>query len=198
MADPIEIPLFPLNTVLYPGGRLPLRIFETRYVDMTKVCIRDNSVFGVCQILEGRETGAPAVSARLGCTARILQWDVPAAGLFTLVTEGEAVFQVQEQWVEKSGLLRAQVQLREAPAPQPLPDRYKLLARLLEEIVEKLGAANFAAPLRLDDAAWVVYRLAEMLPLEREFKLRLLESADPLDFLGEIEHAVRAASNSRH
>jgi Lon protease-like protein len=198
VTERVEIPIFPLNTVLFPGGRLPLRIFETRYVDMTKACIRDNSVFGVCQIREGQETGTPAVPARVGCTARILQWDVPAAGLFTLVTEGEAAFHIQEQWIAKGGLLRAQVRLREPPAPPPLlPDRYRLLARLLEEIAEKLGADHFATPLRLNDAAWVAYRLAEMLPLERDFKLRLLEAQDPLEFLGPIEDAVRAASKSR-
>ena len=80
MADPapgIEIPIFPLNTVLFPGGRLPLRIFEVRYVDMTKACIRDDAVFGVCQIRDGHETGTPAKPADIGCTARIVEWDVP-------------------------------------------------------------------------------------------------------------------------
>ncbi|MBL6749472.1 MAG: LON peptidase substrate-binding domain-containing protein [Nevskia sp.] len=199
MADIADIPIFPLNTVLYPGGRLPLRIFETRYVDMTKACIRDNSVFGVCQILEGQETGKPAVPARVGCTARIVQWDVPAAGLFTLVTEGESVFRIQEQWSTKGGLLRANVRLQEPlEPPAALPERYKRLSRLLQEIIEKLGAEHFASPLRLNEAAWVAWRLAEMLPLERDFKLRLLEAGDPLEFLGPIEEAVRSAVKDRH
>ena len=77
-----EIPIFPLSTVLFPGGLLPLRIFEQRYLEMTKTCIRDLTPFGVCLIREGQEVGAPAVPHGVGCTARILQWDMPHLGLF--------------------------------------------------------------------------------------------------------------------
>ncbi|HTS52418.1 MAG TPA: LON peptidase substrate-binding domain-containing protein, partial [Burkholderiales bacterium] len=86
----LEIPIFPLGTVLYPGGLLPLRIFEQRYLDMTKSCIRDNAPFGVCLIREGTEVGAAAAPYAVGCTARIAQWDIPHLGLFHLVAHGES------------------------------------------------------------------------------------------------------------
>jgi len=104
-----EIPIFPLSTVLFPGGMLPLRIFEQRYLEMTKICIRDNSPFGVCLIREGHEVGNPAVPNTVGCTAHILRWDMPHLGLFHLMTEGGSVFRILEQWSGRTGLLHAQV-----------------------------------------------------------------------------------------
>lgn len=186
-----EIPIFPLNTVLYPAGRLPLRIFEARYVDMTKVCIRDNAVFGVCLIREGSEIGKPAQAMQAGCSARIAQWDVPHAGLFSLLVEGETVFRIQEQWIERDGLIRAHVVFEEPAEPVTLPDSYRALSRFLGELIEKLGAENFPSPLRLEDAAWVSHRMAEILPLPMSQKQRLLETRDPLDKLGDIERAIR-------
>lgn len=188
----LEIPIFPLNTVLYPGGRLPLRIFETRYVDMTKACIRDNAVFGVCQIREGRESGAPAVPFETGCTARIIEWEVPHAGLFSLVTEGETVFRIMERWTTPSGLILAQVQLQEPLPPLALPSHYQPLGQLLGNIIHHLGPSHFPEPLKLDDSAWVCHRLAELLPLDVAQKQRLLEARDPEDLLREIEEAVKS------
>jgi uncharacterized protein len=188
----VEIPLFPLNTVLYPEGRLPLRIFEVRYVDMTKACIRDESVFGVCHILEGQEAGAPAVPATIGCTARIAQWEVPHAGLFSLVTRGESVFRVHEHWVAEAGLIRARVQIAPPPAAVPLPESARPLSNFLSELIEKAGAVHFLQPHRLDDTAWVSHRFAEILPLAREEKLRLLETPDALEKLSIIERAIAA------
>ena len=111
MPGTLQIPIFPLGTVLYPEGTLPLRIFEQRYLDMTKVCIRDGAPFGVCLIREGLEVGSPAVPWDTGCTARITQWDMPHLGLFHLITQGDAVFRILEQWHTKSGLIQAQVEL---------------------------------------------------------------------------------------
>jgi len=188
----LEIPIFPLRTVLYPGGRLPLRIFEPRYVDMTKSCIGDDSVFGVSVILEGREVGAPAVPAMLGCTARIREWDVPAPGLFTLKTIGERRYRIRERFSTPSGLIRALVQLEDAPPAEMLPVRYRFLRQLLEELIAKIGVQHFPDPLQLGDAAWVAYRLAEVLPLAVESRIELLAQRDPAAMLALIEKEVRA------
>lgn len=196
MSDTIEIPIFPLDTVLYPDGRLPLRIFEVRYVDMTKACIGNDAVFGVCQIVDGREAGMPAVPALHGCTARILKWDVPSPGLFSLVTQGEQVFRVHRHWVAAAGLIRAEVELQAVAAALPLPAAYAGLGRFVAEIVQKLGAENFADPPQLEDSAWVCHRLAEILPLPRRQKLQLLETADPLQKLAQIEQAIRELENA--
>ena len=189
-----EIPIFPLSTVLFPGGLLPLRIFEQRYLEMTKVCIRDNTPFGVCLIREGQEVGAPAVPHTVGCTARILNWDMPHLGLFHLMTEGDSVFRVLEQWSNRTGLLYAQVELDDPAPPLALPDTYESLAQLLETIIAKVGAERFPAPVRLDDAAWVAYRLAESLPLEPAVRQQLLEARDPLAALREVRTFLRSKS----
>lgn len=176
----IEIPIFPLDTVLFPGTKLPLRIFEVRYVDMTKACIRDDSVFGVCQIMQGQETGTPAACAPLGCTARILDWEVPGPGLFSLTTEGANVFRILDQHVQGDGLIVAQVLMEDPPPPQTLAPEHHILGRMVCEIIERIGTQYFMQPLRPDDAMWVGYRLAEVLPLSVDQKLRLLQerSAD--------------------
>jgi uncharacterized protein len=183
----VEIPIFPLGTVLYPGGLLPLRIFEQRYLDLTKLCIRDNAPFGVCLIKEGMEAGPVAVPYTVGCTTRIAQWDMPHLGLFHLVTQGESVFRILEQWTTKNGLVQAQVELDDPPAPLPLPEEYEELAKLLDKIMAKVGAERFPSPVRLDLASWVGYRLAEVLPLEVETKQRLLEARDPIAALSEVK-----------
>lgn len=174
----IEIPLFPLGTVLLPGAQLPLRVFEQRYVDMTKACLRDDSVFGVCLIRQGREAGPPALPFEVGCTARIVEWDVPAPGLFTLLVQGERVFRVMERSVAPSGLQRARVELRAPAGAAPVPDRHAHCVRLLRELLQKAGAPRFPGAVQLDDAGWVADRLAEFLPLPMRFRQQLLETPD--------------------
>jgi Lon protease-like protein len=188
--ETLEIPIFPLNTVLFPGGRLPLRIFEVRYVDMTKACIRDDGVFGVCQILDGKEVGTPALSAPVGCTARIVDWDVPSPGLFNLICGGERVFRVLDQHVQPDGLIRAEVVLEAPREPRMLPPTHKMLGSMLGEILQKIGVEHFEQPAKLEDAQWVGYRLAEILPLSRDQKILLLQERDPWTVLEQIQQAV--------
>src|SRR5262245_48640783 len=132
-----EIAIFPLRSVLFPGGSLPLKIFEQRYLDLTKACIRDDEPFGVCLIREGAEVGTPALPYPIGCTARIVEWDMPHLGLFQLNCRGEQAFRILEHWTLKSGLLRAHVQLLHLPASVTLPGEYQSLRELLERIVAK-------------------------------------------------------------
>ena len=87
-----DVPLFPLNTVLFPGGLLPLRLFEQRYLEMAKGCLRDGTPFGVCLIREGAEVGTPATHEDVGCLARIVQWDMQQLGLLQLVAQGAERF----------------------------------------------------------------------------------------------------------
>ena len=102
-----DLPLFPLLAVLFPGGRLPLRIFESRYMDMAKACLKDGSPFGVCLILEGGEVGTPATPAAVGTTARISSWDMPQLGLLHVSARGEQRFRIRSRRVQSDGLARA-------------------------------------------------------------------------------------------
>ena len=170
-----SIPIFPLNTVLYPGGLLALKIFEQRYLDMTKACIRDATPFGVCRIREGREVGLPAVPDQLGCTALIEQWDMPHLGVFHLQTRGQHPFRILQQTTQADGLIRAEIELLEETAGAIRQESFALCRRALEQIIEKIGAEYFSPPLAYDDPRWTSYRLAEVLPLDLEERQGLLE-----------------------
>ncbi|NGY04602.1 LON peptidase substrate-binding domain-containing protein [Solimonas terrae] len=186
-----EIPIFPLGTVLFPAGRLPLRIFEPRYVDMTRRCIADDAPFGVCLIRGGYETGVPAIPWPTGCSARIAEWDVPGAGLFTIVAEGETVFRIRSRRTTMTGLIIAEIEWCEAPAPMPVPDRHASLVNLLRSLIDDIGAERFPAPPRFEDAGWVGCRLAELLPVVPERKQALLELDDPLQRLDALTGLIK-------
>ena len=171
-----EIFLFPLGTVLYPEGVLPLKVFEQRYIEMTKACLRDNLPFGVCRIREGREVGAAALPEAVGCLATIAQWDMPQFGLFHLVAHGGQRFRLRETRVGANQLISAQIDL--LPADPAGGDVDPVCGEVLKAIIDKVGAGHFPAPVKLEDAAWVGYRLAEVLPLEPAEKQELLEIDD--------------------
>jgi hypothetical protein len=174
--SPREILLFPLNTVLFPDGMLPLKVFEQRYIELTKACLRDNAPFGVCLIREGGEVGAAALPERVGCLATIVQWDMPHQGLFHLVARGGRRFRLIETRVGANQLIAADVEL--LPADPAGNEVDALCGGILKTIIEKAGAGHFPVPLKLDDADWVSYRLAEVLPLAGAEKQELLEIAN--------------------
>ena len=183
------IHIFPLHTVLYPEGKLALKVFEQRYVEMTKACLRDNRSFGVCLIREGREVGAAAVPEPVGCLATIETWDMPHPGLFHLTARGGERFRIREMRVAPNHLVSATVD--PIPADGAAPGVDALCREVLQAVIDKIGAGHFPAPVRLNDAAWVGYRLAEVLPLDARAKQSLLEMTDAaarLDWL----HALLA------
>jgi len=171
----MKIPIFPLNAVLFPGGLLPLRVFEARYMDMTRNCMKENKPFGVCLIREGSEVGAPAVPETVGCLANILEWDMPQLGVLNLKTRGGQRFRILERESDKQGLITAEVELIPPDRRLPVPKEYAGCARLLEMIVQDKGKPVFAEPHALDDATWVGYRLSEILPVPLLAKQKLLE-----------------------
>jgi Lon protease-like protein len=165
--------IFPLGTVLFPGGALPLKIFEQRYIEMTKTCLRDGRPFGVCLIKEGREVGEPAVPEAVGCLATIEQWDMPQLGLFHLVARGSNRFRLIDCQTARNGLITGVIERFPPDAPLQFVDA--ACREVLSLIIERLGESHFPAPVRLDDASWVGFRLAEVLPLETRVKQQLLE-----------------------
>ena len=172
-----DLPLFPLNTVLFPGGRLPLRIFEQRYMDMAKACLKDNSPFGVCLIREGREVGAPALPAAVGTLARIGAWDMPQLGMLHVTALGAQRFRILERRVQADGLARASIEVVEQELDAPVPESCRGCVKLLERVIEQ-QAGLFEPPHRLDSSSWVSSRLAEILPLPLPAKQELLELSD--------------------
>ena len=170
--------IFPLRAVLFPGGLLPLRIFEQRYMNMAKDCMRDEQPFGVCLIRSGEEVGAPATPEDVGCLARIVQWDMQQLGLLQITARGEERFRILERQVLASGLTRARIEPLPADLDAPLPDEFLACARLLRLVIEEHGARTIEAPFRFDSSSWVSLRLCEILPVPLAAKQKLMDLAD--------------------
>jgi len=173
------VPIFPLQTVLYPGSLLPLRIFEVRYMDMAKACLKDGSAFGVCLIREGSEVGAPAVPEPLGCAARIAECDVEELGILKVRAEGLERFRILSTEVNRQGLIVGEVEELDPEPAQPDAPGLAESAQFLAKAIAGIGEERFAPPFRFDDASWVGFRLAEILPLRIDVKQMLLELTDP-------------------
>jgi Lon protease-like protein len=180
--------------VLFPGGRLPLRIFEARYMDMAKACLRDGAPFGVCLILDGKEVGEPAIPAPVGTLARIGEWDMPQLGLLHVVAEGGRRFRIVERRVQRDGLARASVELLDEVRDAPVTPAGHTCARLLERLIAQQPSL-FAEP-RLDSSDWVSARLAELLPLPLAVKQELLELGEAAERLARISRLLRADGRS--
>jgi hypothetical protein len=179
--------------VLFPGGRLPLRIFETRYMDMAKACLKDGTPFGVCLIVAGKEVGEPATPAPIGTLARIGEWDMPQLGVLHVIARGEQRFRILERRVQKDGLTRGKIELLADDVDSPVPESGKTCVRLLERVLEQQPAL-FEPPHRLDSASWVSARLAEVLPLPLPAKQALLELGDAAGRLERLSALIGARS----
>jgi len=182
-AENSVIPLFPLQTVLFPGGPLPLRIFETRYLDMVRRCMRESQPFGVVLIQEGDEVGEVATTATVGSTARIADFHTLPDGLLGIACVGERKFRVQRVWRAADGLNMGEIQWLPAEPEVALPTDYARLAAAVRRALDELDEQYQHVEKKFDDAAWVSARLTELLPIELNDKQALLEMADPIERL---------------
>lgn len=177
---PNSLPLFPLHSVLLPGAAMDLRVFEPRYLDLVRDCGRRGTGFGVCLILDGAETGAPATPAAYGTEARIEDFGSTPEGLLTLQVRGTRRFHVRRTRVRDNGLVMGDVDWLPADPDDELRAEHGLLSTVLTRVIEHVGGEHAKAPAaRLDDAAWVGWRLAELLPLETGQRQALLQEDDP-------------------
>lgn len=188
---PQTVPIFPLHTVLFPGALLPLRIFEVRYMDMARECLREGKPFGVCLIREGEEVGAPAAPEAVGCLARIADCDVEELGVLKVRVEGLERFRIVSSEVNRQGLIVGEVEPLAAEAPAADAPGLAECAPLLAKMIAGIGAERFAAPLRYDDASWVSFRLAEILPLRNDVRQKMLELTDATLRLGVLHRFLR-------
>lgn len=188
-----DLPLFPLRSVLFPGGVLPLKIFETRYLDMAARCLKDGSPFGVCLIRDGQEVGEAATPHEVGTTARIVSWDMPQQGVLLVTCRGEQRFRITTRQIHADRLQSARVQYLDPPdaATIPVPAAQAGVLPLLKAIVTDAGDELFPPPHAFDDAAWVARRFAEVLPIPALARQRLLELDDPLQALEIVQAYLR-------
>ena len=158
MKESSVIALFPLHTVLFPGGPLPLRIFETRYTDMVRRCMREQQPFGVVLIQDGDEAGEVASTASVGCTARIADFHTLHDGFLGISCIGDCKFRVQRVWRATDGLNMGEVSWLPAEPAMALPERHVHLAATVERALEDLSEHYEHVERRFDDAAWIGVR----------------------------------------
>jgi Lon protease-like protein len=197
-----DLPLFPLHTVLFPGGLLPLKIFEARYLDMASVCLREQTPFGVCLLKSGAEVAQPddpAVPEAVGCLAEIEQCDVEAFGMLLIRARGTRRFRLLSHRVESDGLLVGMAE----PLPDDIPlegserlAKFGACAEVLERIIATIrerdpASVPFAEPFRLDDPSWVSNRLAEVLPIALRARQKLMELTDAGARIDVVHHYMQ-------
>jgi hypothetical protein len=190
-----ELPLFPLNTVLFPGGPLPLRIFETRYTDMVRKCLRERSSFGVVLIQAGGEVGDAARTAEIGTSARIVDFYQLPDGLLGISCLGEQRFRVCERRRAKDGLNVAEVEWLGAEPVVEVPEQFRHLSDLLRTVLPQLGDVYESVPMHFNDASWVGSRIAEILPISLSDKQACLELDDGLLRLERVAPLIRRSSD---
>ena len=192
MSDTTWLPLFPLKTVLFPGGVLPLRVFETRYVDMVRACMKTESPFGVVAIRSGAEVGMAAEPYSVGTHAHIAEWDMPELGVLLLQTRGGARFRILETRLQNNQLLEARTETLHSDetilteqTDHALAVCSRVLRVVMGELLERATAeagnnyvSPFPEPHQLDHAGWVANRWCEMLPIDHDEKQSLLEIPD--------------------
>lgn len=173
------MPLFPLATTLFPGGRTALNVFEQRYYELAKNCIATGEGFGIVTLLGGGEVGAKQAYAKVGTVVSIASFDAPQPNLFVLDCIGEQRFEVLSTRTRSNGLHVAQVRWLPNESSVPIAAEYASLVDVLKPLVDALGATRFAEPFALDDSTWVSSRLSEIIKMPPTIKQNLLEINDP-------------------
>jgi len=186
----VEIPIFPLNTVLFPGSALPLRIFEPRYTDMISHCMKANTGFGVCLIRDGKEVGAAADFHEVGTLAKIADFNMQRDGILGVVVHGETRFRVLDYDIAKNQLITAEVEYFDNEPKLIVPEEFNDLLEVAETFVPD-NAQNNKQLLDLgDDASYLGFHLAELLPLRPTQKQYFLQLNEPLLRLERIKDAM--------
>jgi Lon protease-like protein len=179
----LSIPIFPLHAVLFPGGTLPLRIFEPRYLEMISDCMKQNKGFGVCLIREGSEVGKAANTHDIGTLSEISYFNQQPDGLLGITAMGVQRFKILSTEIKTNQLTIAEVELLENEPSSPLPEEYSQAAEILEGLLGQLGYPFIKIETHYEDASWVGSRLTELLPIRLEQKQYFLQLDDPIQRL---------------
>ena len=188
----MQVPLFPLNTVLFPGGALPLRIFEPRYLGLVSQCLKSDIPFGVLLIRDGGETG-PATTHNVGTLARITDWYQGSDGLLGITAIGEQRFRLIASERQEDGLNIGDIETLENESVTPLPEEYQEMATILAGVLDDLGRLYESLDRHFDDTSWVTSRFVEILPIDLEEKQRCLEQSDPVERLQIVRKLLNSA-----
>ncbi len=189
--DKLRIPLFPLHSVLFPGGALPLRVFESRYLDMISQCMRNKSDFGICLISDGSEVGNAATPFTVGTLVEISYFQQLKDGCLGITARGKQRFRILSSEVEANQLTVANVELLPLPDELSLPEEFSDFRSILSDIFNELGHPYTSLPKHYNSATWVSARLAELLPIGLQEKQTMLEMEDPIQRLIRIREILK-------
>ncbi len=189
--EKMQIPLFPLHSVLFPGGALPLRVFESRYLDMISQCMRNDSHFGICLIKNGTETGPAPEVYDMGTMVSISYFQQLKDGCLGITARGERRFRILSSEVQPNQLIMAEVEVIPRLEQLPMPQQFSGLVDMLTTIFDELGHPFTTLPKRYESATWVSARLAELLPIGLREKQLMLEMNDPIQRLTRLEEILK-------
>ena len=203
MKNTNDIPLFPLNIVLFPGGRFDLQIFERRYIDLVSHCMRTGTGFGICLLKSGDETNGNNLNLTIyntGTYAKIVDWDQLESGLLGITVEGAVKFVAQDFWKEEDDVLHASVEFSDIESTEadviPLGDEYTALSELLRNLEDHPLVAGRNLSIDYSDLRQLGWRLSELIPLGIDVRQELLELNDPVERLSKIEKLVSEMANN--
>ena len=203
MKNTNDIPLFPLNIVLFPGGRFDLQIFERRYIDLVSHCMRTGTGFGICLLKSGDETNGNNLNQTVyntGTYAKIVDWDLLDSGLLGITVEGAVKFVAQDFWKEEDDVLHASVEFSDIESTEadviPLGDEYTALSELLRNLEDHPLVAGRNLSIDYSDLRQLGWRLSELIPLGIDVRQELLELNDPVERLSKIEKLVSEMANN--
>jgi Lon protease-like protein len=191
-----ELPLFPLRSVLLPGARVALQIFEPRYLDLVSHCMKSSSGFGIVRITAGHEIilaqgGEPPATASIGTLAQIVDWDALPGGRLRITVEGGRRFRVSTRRLEPDQLMYGTVSWLADAAALPLADKYLHLQEIMSGLAEHPALARLGVTGAQADSAQLAYALAQYLPLDEDDRYAVLVEQDPLRGLEFLDHIVR-------
>lgn len=185
-----RIPIVPLKTVLFPGGFLPLRIFEPRYVDMISQCVKSGTGFGVCLIREGGNLGSTVSTYEIGTFATIRDWHLRHDGILGVKVQGKQRFHIIRQHITDSKLVVADVSYMDVEPNMELPTKYTSLAEWIKRSASSNEPQELESPKPFSDASWVGFRLADCLPLKLQQKQYFLQLDDPIQRLERLNDVM--------
>lgn len=174
----MQIPLFPLSSIVMPEGFLPLRLFERRYIDMVRNCFKTETGFGVCLLRHGNEAGTPAEPYPMGTLVSIVDFDQGPDGLLHIVARGEREFRILTHAVADDGLQTGHIEFLPDRPAVPMQPAFEKLASKLGLILQYVEPGFSYPEMRLDDADWICHRMLELLPLTAEARYELLQMED--------------------
>lgn len=193
MTSPImNVPLFPLNSVVLPGGRIPLQLFEPRYLDMLTRCMKEDRGFAVVLLREGVDTGKAAAFYDIGTYVRIIDFKQLDSGLLGITVEGQSKVSVIRSWQQEDGLNVGDVECLLAEDMLLIPEHYAELPSVLKALFRHPVIRDLGMEVDYDDARDVGWRLTELLPLDKQEKQRLVELQDPLERLDRLNGLLEA------